>query len=149
MALWDGIVNFFSRGKQRPAEVAIELPDELSFQDFTGDNFRNVDPTLLNGRTIKGTCFSQELPGNSRNKVKIFPENMTGVTFVDCNLDNVEIPAGNTVIGGTNKTFKVQSDGHDWEIEEGTGRPLSPISPKLLVRLGEDTDPSKFNGVWS
>jgi len=82
-----------------------------SFNDFTGAN--------LSGKTdmfdieIRSSCFSQEKPDSN-----IFPQNMSGVTFINCNLDNCIIPAGNAVIDCSQRRFKAQDDGFDWLIDK-------------------------------
>ena len=62
---------------------------------------------------IRGSCFSQEKPDT-----RIFPSDMVGVTFINCNLDNCIIPEGNFIIDCSQKKFKVQSDGKDWILDE-------------------------------
>ena len=78
-----------------------------SHKDFTG-RFLG-ERTDMNGLTIKGSCFSQEKPDTH-----CFPEDMTGVTFEYCNLDNCFIPAGNTVVEGSQRRYEVQNDGNEW-----------------------------------
>lgn len=82
-----------------------------SRRDFTGRNL--TERTDMNGLTIAGSCFSQEIPDSI-----VFPPGMTGVTFINCNLDNCVIPPGNKVQGGSRRRFKVQNDLNDWEIDE-------------------------------
>lgn len=88
-----------------------------SFTDYTGQ--------LLTDETAEGvieaSCFSQERPDS-----RIFPEGMTGVTFLRCNLDNVFIPEGNTVEGGSQRRFMVQEDGYDWLVDENNN-PIARI----------------------
>jgi uncharacterized protein YjbI with pentapeptide repeats len=90
-----------------------------SRKDFTGRNL--TERTDMSGLEIRGSCFSQEIPDTH-----VFPEDMTGVTFVNCNLDNCFIPEGNTVIDCRTTRYKVQNDGHEWEIDE-QGNPLCII----------------------
>ena len=82
-----------------------------SFKDFTGHSM--VLKTDLNGQTIRGSCFSREIPDS-----EVFPPDMKGVTFINCNLDNVTIPDGNTVTDCSQRRFKVQNDMNDWEIDD-------------------------------
>lgn len=84
---------------------------DYSRKDFTGRTF--IEATDLNGKEIIGSCFSQE-----KWREDVFPPDMSGVTFINCNLDNCHIPEGNTVIGGSNRYFEAQTDGHDWELAE-------------------------------
>lgn len=75
------------------------------------------DRTDMDGITIEGLCLSQESPR------EVLPPTLTGVTFVDCNLDNVIIPSGNILIRTRNRRFLVQEDGLDWEID-ADGNPI-------------------------
>lgn len=98
-----------------------------SFRDFT---CRILQHEKIEPQTIEGSCFSQETPDS-----RIFPENMTGVTFLRCNLDNCHIPAGNTVEGGSQRRFKVQNDREDWEID-ADNNPVRPVNWKALTKQG-------------
>jgi hypothetical protein len=80
-----------------------------SFTDYTG---KILNDLIIEG-TIEGSCFSQEKP----NSV-IFPYDMQNITFIRCNLDNVFIPDGNTVIGGSQRRFMAFDDGYDWLVDE-------------------------------
>ena len=80
-------------------------------QDFTGWNLS--DRTDMDGLTITGSCFSHEKPHSH-----CLPENLTGVTFIHCNLMNVFIPPGNTAIECQTQHYLVQADGQDWEVDE-------------------------------
>jgi hypothetical protein len=92
--------------------VVYTYDDEFSFKDFTNKSLKDIGDSL-NNKTIYRTCFSQETPDSV-----IFPADMIGVTFVYCNLDNVYIPPGNTVIESSQVRFKVQEDGKDWIVDE-------------------------------
>ena len=83
-----------------------------------------------NGFVFYAVSFSQEIPDSH-----IFPDDMTGATFINCNLDNVFIPEGNMVIGGRQNRFKAQNDGNDWEIDE-TDKPVRPVNHKAFIKLG-------------
>ncbi len=63
---------------------------DYSHRDFTGRTL--IEAIDLDNQVILNSCFSQETDGDL---VHIFPEDMTGVNFVNCNLDNVFIPPGN------------------------------------------------------
>lgn len=82
-----------------------------SRRDFTGRTL--IEAKGLNGQTIEGSCFSQEEPDS-----RIFPDDMKGVTFIRCNLMNVHIPDGNTIIDCQTTRYKVQNDLNDWEVDE-------------------------------
>src|SRR3990167_1381756 len=99
------------------------LNDDYSFKDFTGRS--NLEVSGI----IYGSCFSQEIPDNH-----IFPDNMTGVTFIKCNLDNVFIPNGNTVIDCSQRRYQVQNDLNDW-ILNSDNTPKEPIDAKIFTKL--------------
>lgn len=101
---------------------------DFSRKDFTGRKLLDAD--IPSGTKIVGSCFSQETPGS-----KIFPDNMTGVTFENCNLDNVEIPPGNTVKSCSTRRFKAQNDGHDWEVDGG-GTATRILNHKVFEKFG-------------
>lgn len=104
-----------------------------SFKDFTGQILK--DRTDMSNQTIQGSCFSQETPDTH-----VFPEDMTGTTFIDCNLDNVYIPVGNTVQGGTQKRFIVQNDLRDWILDENDN-PIEPVSKEYWQENGYPVTP--------
>jgi len=106
--------------------------DNYSHKDFTGRELLDKD---LSGITIFGSCFLQEIPDS-----KIFPDNMTGVTFINCNLDNVFIPAGNETIGCSQRKFKVQNDMIDWILDTDL-KPKEPISKEEFIKYGISIDP--------
>lgn len=101
---------------------------DYSRKDFTGRTL--VEATDLNGQTIRGSCFSQEVPDSH-----IFPEDMTGVTFINCNLDNVFIPDGNTLQDCSNRRFEAQNDLNDWEIDHNDD-PVKLVNSLILDKLG-------------
>lgn len=91
--------------------IDLEMDDEWSFKNFTNQILGDAD---LSGKVIYSTLFYSETPNT-----KIFPDDMTGVTFIKCNLDNIIIPEGNTLIESSNISFKAQDDGRDWILEDG------------------------------
>lgn len=110
------------------------MSDKYSNKDFTGhDLSSNKD---MNNIIIENSCFSQETPNSN-----IFPSDMKGTTFVDCNLDNCFIPNGNQVIRGSNKSFKCQNDGEDWVVDSNSLKPIEPINVKLFLQKGLSIDP--------
>jgi hypothetical protein len=113
--------------------VTYMCDDTYSNQDFTGKTF--TDSKDFKSIAICGSCFSKEIPDT-----KVFPDNMTGVTFIDCNLDNVFIPPGNTIIRGSHKRFKAQNDGEDW-IVDAQGAPVEPVDKEKFIKLKISTDP--------
>ena len=97
-----------------------------SQQDCTGARF--VD--IADNQVVYGSCYSQETP----NSV-IFRPDMTGVTFRNCNLMNVLIPPGNTVIDCQTQRFKVQNDHNDWMID-ALDKPVLPLNHKIFTKRG-------------
>lgn len=81
-----------------------------SFKDFTGGVLKDADD--ISDITIIGSCFSQESPDTH-----VFPDNMTGVSFVRCNLDNVFIPAGNSTEDCSQRRY-MRIDGQNWLVDE-------------------------------
>jgi hypothetical protein len=118
---------------QNPKGDEVVYNDKYSFKDFTGRSL--LKATDLNGAIIFGSCFSQEIPDT-----KIFPNDMIGVTFYNCNLDDVFIPAGNIVVGGTQRKFKVQNDREDWLLNDDL-TPKEPINKEEYLKLGLSVDP--------
>jgi hypothetical protein len=98
------------------------IDEELSQQDFTGKSLR--DKEIKPGTVIYQSCFCQEVP-----HANIFKRGLTGVTFINCNLDNVYIPSGNLIKGGSNNIFECQRDGHDWVIDH-THKPVRLLNEK-------------------
>lgn len=88
-----------------------EINDEFSQRDFTGQNLRHR--AIPPGSVIYQSCFAQQTPDSI-----ILPEPLIGVTFINCNLDNVYIPEGNAIIGGSCDRHEVQEDGLDWIISK-------------------------------
>lgn len=101
-------------------DVTYNCNETLSFKDFTNTSLE--DFIIPPGTVIYGSCLSQETPDSH-----IFPEGMNGVTIVRCNLDNVFIPPGNTVIHPiSQRRYQVQEDGTDWIIDENNN-PIEPL----------------------
>lgn len=105
----------------------IEMNDQHSLQDYT---FTNTLINIPDNVNVYGACFACEMPDTV-----LFRANMTGVTFYNCNLDNVLIPAGNTVIGGSQRKFRVQNDLNDWELD-AQGEPVKPLGAKIFDKFG-------------
>lgn len=88
-----------------------EINDALSHKDMTGWDLSALQD--MDSQVIYNTCLSNETPDAA-----VLPATLTGATFIACNLDNVLIPAGNTVIDCLTRRFQVQNDGEDWFLEE-------------------------------
>ena len=52
------------------------------------------------GQTIRGSCFGCQTPFT-----QVFPAGVSGVIFVGCNLDNVALPPGSTLVACCNRQF--------------------------------------------
>jgi len=68
------------------------INEKYSFKDFTDKSLKNIDSEELNDSLIVGSCFAQEVLGDTPMLIDIFPSDMTGVHFERCNLINVFIP---------------------------------------------------------
>ena len=109
--------------------------EKYSYKDFTGMDFSKVDVKEFNNTEIIGSCFSQEEPFTS-----IFPDKMTGVKFARCNVDNVNIPVGNTLEKCTNKMIKRQNDLEHWVVDKEL-KPIEPLNKEMYQELKISIDP--------
>ncbi|MFH1353994.1 MAG: hypothetical protein ABIH36_01780 [bacterium] len=135
LAAWFMFKDFAAPGshKSEPADFGVEeihemgtvpekpINEKYSYRDFTHQSFSDVPAAEFNDTTIIGTSFYQE---NDPYK-KIFPDDIKGVIFKRCNLDNVYIPEGNIIEGGTHKQLQLQNDLDEWLVD----RDLNPIEP--------------------
>lgn len=112
--------------------ITYDCNDELSMKNFT--NIPKVG--VRNNLIVYASNFSQETPDSH-----IFRDNMNGVTFIKCNLMNVYIPSGNTVIDCQTQRFKVQRDARDWFID-ADGNPTEVVSRKYWESIGYSVDPA-------
>lgn len=103
--------------------IVYNANEKYSWKDYTGKSLQ--DATDLEGITIFGSCFSQELPATEmKGNVKVFPEILKKITFINCNLDNVKINKPTWVtMGCSERNFKVKKDINgkdlgDWLIDE-------------------------------
>lgn len=113
-------------------DLQYDFDDELSLKSFSNQNFSEAED-IFSGKNIYGSVFYNEVPDS-----KIFPKGMKGVTFVNCNMDNLIIPEGNEVIytnGLSQKRFENQNDGNDWLIDENN-EPVKPVNHKIFTKLG-------------
>ena len=113
----------------------ITYDDTYSLKDFSGIDLRKAK---LDGKTIYGSCFARELPDT-----KIFSDDMVGVRFIQNNLDNVFIPPGNLVMGGSQRKFKAQNDLRDWEID-GSGNPTKIVNEDFWRKEGYSVDKTQI-----
>ncbi len=113
-------------------ELDYNFDDELSLKDFFNKDLSKsgID---FNDKFIYGTSFGNESPD-----FETFPKGMTGVTFVNCNLDIIIIPKGNTYIytnGLSKRRLKVQNDLNYWLIDEDDN-PIKIADFKIFDKLG-------------
>lgn len=119
-----------------------------SFRDHTNvDLSSSTVAADWNDSEVIGTCFYQEADIDADRiddiRKTIFPAGITGVTFRRCNLDNVLVPAGNTVDSDcTRRLLQVQNDLEDWEIDEDTLVAIRPIDLNMFTERGFSTDPN-------
>ncbi|MHC4397693.1 MAG: hypothetical protein ACYS1A_18780 [Planctomycetota bacterium] len=92
---------------------------------------------------IKNYCFAQEFSIDDvvTEGKRVLPAGLTGVEFIDCNLDNVFIPPGNTVTRGSNKLIQIKNDLMDWVLDNATKLPTEPSNLKRANLMGLNTDP--------
>ena len=110
------------------------INEKYSYKDFTQQDLSNRSVSEFNNTRIIGTCFFQDFP-----KSRIFPSGMIGVEFELCNLDNVDIEAGNTVSEkSSNRQMQMQNDS-EWWIVDDQDRPIEPVN----ISDG-NTDPTKI-----
>lgn len=84
-------------------------------KDFTGRDLSDRED--MSDLMIEGLCLSQSTPSH------VLPAHLTNTTFIDSNLDNVIVPAGNFMIRCANRRFIPMEDGNDWEIDDD-GNPI-------------------------
>lgn len=125
------------------AELLEQRNEKYSFQDFTNQNLRSA--TDLNGAVIIGSCFYQTCAADFTGDPlrHIFPGDMRDVAFVECNLDNVYIPPGNTIRQCSHRRIKLMNDREYWFVGEDL-KPTQPIHEKRLKLLQENVDPKKI-----
>ena len=100
----------------------VDFSDEFSQKVFTQTFVDIPDNTL-----IYASSFYQENLPNSH----VFREDMKGVKFYNCNLDNCFVPDGNEVVGGTQRKIMVQNDLNDWEVDENL-QPIKPVGSEII-----------------
>lgn len=109
---------------------------KYSYRNFNETIFETVDPSEWNNTEIVGSCFYHE---NEPGTI-VFVKGIQGVTFTRCNLDNVYIPEGNTLVECTDKRIKVQNDVEDWIVDEDN-KPIEPLHKQRFITEGKSIDP--------
>lgn len=115
---------------------------QYSYKGFPyhGLSFKNHPAAEFNNSSIIGSCFYQQWLDDGATMKDIFPVGMTGVTFSKCNLDNVYVPPGNTIDGGTHNSLRAQNDMEDWLVD-AMDKPIGPLHPKRFDDVGLSKDP--------
>ena len=111
------------------------MNEKYSNKPWWTQDLRGVDPSEFNNTEIFNAGFGQIEPFTD-----CFPPTMTGVTFRACNLDNCNIPPGNTLINSSNKQMKEQADGEVWIVDNKL-KPISPLKPHKFDEWGLSKDP--------
>lgn len=96
-------------GQVEYGDTTITYDDQYSAKIFDAGEIIDIP----DGTIVYASSFASEMPDT-----RPFRNDMTGVKFYNCNLDNVTVPNGNEIIGGQHKRYKSQSDGRDWLIDE-------------------------------
>ena len=111
----------------------------LSFKDATD---------LKPGTIIYASVFYQEwAKGDVKVEKHIFPDTMKGVTFYNCNLDNVYVDeTKNTIIGGTHLAIQVQNDWDDWVLDNNL-KPIEPMNKERRMEAGISINPKDISSV--
>lgn len=113
----------------------LDADDELSLKDFTWWRFTHRPDMDFAGKVIYASCFSQETPDSV-----VFPDDLRA-TFVRCNLSNVVIPAGVTVIDCNTMRYKCCADLRDWELG-ASDEPVKVLGEKYWLQQGCSVDPA-------
>lgn len=118
-----------------------KINEKYSFKDFTGASLRDVPVEELNSSIIMGSCFYQE----NKPDTKVFSDDMRGVVFKRCNLNNVYIPPGNTVVlegpdKCSNERIKEQNDWEMWVVDENMN-PIEPLNKEDRIKAGVSISP--------
>ena len=117
-----------------PAQ-AQEINQKYSHGSFQDQQFKEVPASEFNNSRIVNSNFYQLETPNS----DIFPDDMTGVIFDRCNLDNVKIKGSNTVLPNcSNRKIQVQNDLEDWILDNN----LDPVT--CTNPFAPNQDPTKI-----
>lgn len=111
-----------------------DVDEELSFKVFTNWDMREHPEIDLQGKIIYASCFYNEIPDS-----EVLPPELKGATFIKCNLDNVIIPADNTVIDCSQQRVEEQNDMRDWVIDE-SGNAQKVLNEEYWIEQGVSVD---------
>lgn len=137
-----GVEEIHEMGSLSQEETGKLINEKYSYRDFTGQSLRDVSPEELNNTVIVGSSFYQE---NEPYK-KIFPDNINGVIFRRSNLDNVYVPPGNIIEGGSHRQIKTQNDWDDWLVGKDLN-PIEPLDKEERLAAGVSVDPKDIPAV--
>ena len=113
----------------------MNLNEKYSYQSWKRKTFVDVDAKEFNDSEIIGACYYQDTPYTD-----VFPADVAGLTLTRCNLDNVNIPVGVTVKGGTNQHINTMNDGEYWIVGKD-GKPIAPRDAAKFDECGLSKDP--------
>ena len=122
------------------------INEKYSFKAFPyhGVSFKDRPASEFNNTIIRGSCFYQEWVEGDMEVVKdIFPDGMTGVVFEKCNLDNVYVASGNTVVKGCNRKLKHQNDLEVWILDDNL-KPIKPMDKVYRLLSNVSIDPKNI-----
>ena len=111
-----------------------EVDDELSFKIFTNWNLKEHQFDF-NGKTVYASSFYNETPDSD-----ILPDGIKDVTFLKCDLNNIIIPEGNTVIDCSQERIELMNDMRDW-ITDPEGNAQKVVGEEYWVSKGVSVDP--------
>ena len=114
------------------------LNKKYSYKNFMDEVLVGIPASDFNNSEIIGSCFYQQAGPDT----KVFPNEMTGVAFQKCNLDNAAIPAGNIVESSClHRRLMAQNDLETWVVD-GSNVPVEPVNPKTFTEFGLSIDPA-------
>lgn len=102
----------------------------MTFKDMSPNDFSNCE--------IHNSCFYQKAKIGDKIPKDIFPDGVENLIFVRCNLDNVLLPKGATMIDSTNKLIQQQIDGLNWIVDK-TLKPIELLDKPIPVEPKETT----------
>lgn len=115
------------------------INEKYSYKDFTQQDLSNRPVSEFNNTRIIGTCFFQDFP-----KSRIFPPGMVGAEFELCNLDNVDVEAGNTVSEkSSNRQMRFQNDLQYWIVDD-QDKPIEPANIESVLMDDGNIDPAEI-----
>lgn len=114
----------------------VDYSDEYSRKSYANKDFVNIN--LPSGSTVYASMFM-----NEKLDMSIFPSTMTGITFLECNLDNIILPPGNLIINLYTyppKKFKMENDLRYWVLDE-QGKAKKLLEEDYWKNKGFSIDP--------